>query len=125
MNTVRLDENVIPMVEYFNAKGLETVMSCEGHNSTNMSMFWVRFGESVTKENIFEFMRAHLVKGWYRGCGRFVERYITGEHTVITNLEYQAATIDAANADLKMWKELDLVSSLARNAEKLIAEENS
>lgn len=47
----KLDPSVVDMVRYFNAHGLPTRMSCEGHNKTNMSMFWIEFascvGESV------------------------------------------------------------------------------
>lgn len=43
----QLDPEVIPLVEYFNRVGLPTCMSCQGHNSTNMSMFWIEFDKKL------------------------------------------------------------------------------
>ena len=66
-----LDPLVIPMVDYFNRNGLKTCMSCQGHNKTNMSMFWIQFDESVTEDDILGFMREHLsAQGTFVSCGR-------------------------------------------------------
>ena len=46
-----LDPKVIPLVDFFNQRGLKTHMSCEGHNNTNISMFWIQFDKSVTEFN--------------------------------------------------------------------------
>ena len=35
-----LDSEVIPLVKFFNDNGLKTHMSCQGHNKTNMSMYY-------------------------------------------------------------------------------------
>lgn len=45
-----LDKRVIPLVRFFNENGLPTNMSCQGHNKTNMSMFWIEFDKTVTQE---------------------------------------------------------------------------
>lgn len=47
-----MDKFVIPLIEYFNANGLPTHMSCQGHNSTNMSMFWISFTDEVGVKDI-------------------------------------------------------------------------
>ena len=52
-----LDPAVIPLVKFFNDSGLKTYMSCQGHNQTNMSMFWIQFDKSVTEEDILGFMK--------------------------------------------------------------------
>ena len=48
------------MSSFFNENGLPTNMSCQGHNKTNMSMFWIEFDRMVTEDNIIRFMRSHL-----------------------------------------------------------------
>ena len=55
-----LDKRVIPLVRFFNENGLPTNMSCQGHNKTNMSMFWIEFDKTVTQDDIVKFMRNHL-----------------------------------------------------------------
>ena len=107
-----LDPLVIPIVNYFNSCGLPTVMSCQGHNKTNMSMFWVQFADSVTDEDIEAFMRCHLDwRGMFPTCGRFAKRmngffsvrdgqWKTEEHWC-----YFAATQKAAAEDLRRWQD--------------------
>ena len=46
-----LDPDVIQMVKFFNKNGHLTHMSCQGHNRTNMSMFWIEFYQSVTEND--------------------------------------------------------------------------
>lgn len=106
-----LDPLVIPMVEYFNKLGLKTCMSCQGHNKTNMSMFWIEFDKRVTEEDILNFMKKHLTfYGTFVSCGRFAKRVIgfynpksmewsKGEYWC-----YFAATPEAADADLQRWQ---------------------
>ena len=70
-----LDEKVIPLVQFFNANGLPTLMSCHGHNKTNLSMFWIEFDKTVTEADIVAFMRGHLNwVGMFCSCGRFAKR---------------------------------------------------
>ena len=108
MNCSDYDPLVIPMVEYFNSHGLKTIMSCQGHNQTNMSMFWIGFDKSVTEEDIIKFQRAYLdVNGNFCICGRMNKRYVVGENGVWTRFEYDAATVDAANKDLLRWMLID------------------
>jgi len=105
----QLDPLVIPMVEYFNQNGLRTRMSCQGHNETNMSMFWIEFDRSVTNDDIIEFQRKHTDKyGGFCCNGRFVIRILANTNGVGAGVEYSiqymAATIEAANDDLKRWR---------------------
>ncbi len=59
-----LDEKVISMVRFFNEHGLPTCMSCQGHNDTNMSLFWIQFHKSVTRDNILKIDFAKSVETW-------------------------------------------------------------
>lgn len=103
-----MDKNVIPLVKYFNENGLKTVMSCEGHNKTNMSMFWIEFDASVTEQDIINFQKRHLENHYYSfsSCGRFAERLFVAPK-IIKRWYYFAATKEAANQDLKNWKNDD------------------
>lgn len=107
-----LDPLVIPMVDYFNKSGLKTCMSCQGHNKTNMSMFWIEFDKSVTEEDILGFMKKHLTQqGTFISCGRFARRLIGFHNPKTTEWSkgeywcYFAATQEAADADLRKWKD--------------------
>lgn len=105
----QLDPEVIPLVEYFNRVGLPTCMSCQGHNSTNMSMFWIEFDKSVTEDDIVKFQRRHTDKhGGFCCNGRFVMRIIANTTGVGTGVgysyQYMAATIEAAKDDLNRWE---------------------
>ena len=107
-NCSNYDPLVIPMVEYFNSHGLKTIMSCQGHNQTNMSMFWIGFDSSVAEEDIIKFQRTHLdMNGNFCICGRMNKRYVACENGVWTRFEYDAATVDAANKDLLRWMRID------------------
>lgn len=64
-----LDSKVIPLVEFFNQRGLKTHMSCEGHNKTNMSMFWIQFDKSVSEDDLIQFMNNHSTTNKY---GKFL-----------------------------------------------------
>lgn len=106
-----LDSEVIPLVKFFNDNGLKTCMSCQGHNKTNMSMYWIQFHKSVTEEDILEFMRKHPGKyGSFFSNGRFAKRLMgfhsvpTGEWRKEESWNYFAATIEAANKDLERWQ---------------------
>lgn len=108
----QLDPGVLPLVEYFNAAGLSTCMSCQGHNSTNMSMFWISFDKSVTESDIVDFQRRHTDKyGAFCCNGRFVMRILANTTGVGSGVEhsyqYMAATIEAAMGDLERWKRGD------------------
>lgn len=105
-----LDKRVIPLVRFFNENGLPTCMSCQGHNRTNMSMFWIEFDKSVTQDDIMKFMRSHLNwVGNFCSCGRFAKRIIA--FTSVTDQSeavmecwcYFAATVEAADSDLYLW----------------------
>lgn len=106
-----LDPLVIPMVKFFNDSGLKTYMSCQGHNNTNMSMFWIQFDESVTEDDILNFMKTHLTYyGTFVSNGRFAKRIIGFYNARNTNWSkeefwcYFAATQEAADADLQKWQ---------------------
>ena len=106
-----LDPLVIPMVKFLNESGLKTIMSCQGHNKERMSMFWIEFDKSVTKEDIMNFMKRHLTQqGTFISCGRFAKRLICSynpKSTKWVNGEYWcyfAATQEAADADLREWQ---------------------
>ena len=108
----KLDPEVIPLVRYFNQVGLPTRMSCQGHNATKMSMFWVEFDKSVTNEDIINFQRKHTNEyGGFCSCGRFVIRILANTTGIGTGVEYSyqymAATIEAAMEDLKNWRDYD------------------
>ena len=105
-----LDPLVIPIVQFFNENGLKTIMSCQGHNRTNLSMFWVEFDKSVTAEDILHFMRNHLDwRGQFTSCGRFAKRVFGGYSVIDQTWQtteywcYFAATVEAANKDLSDW----------------------
>lgn len=106
-----MDKFVIPLIEYFNANGLPTYMSCQGHNSTNMSMFWISFTDEVGVKDIERFQRKHLDSfGQFCSCGRFAKRYVVCKNEPINRWEYYAATINAAMTDLSKWKSDDITS---------------
>ena len=105
-----LDKRVIPLVQFFNENGLPTCMSCQGHNKTNMSMFWIEFDKTVTQDDIVKFMRNHLNwMGNFCSCGRFAKRIIAftsvddQSEAVRECWCYFAATIDAADSDFYQW----------------------
>ena len=106
-----LDPAVIPLVKFFNDSGLKTYMSCQGHNQTNMSMFWIQFDKSVTEEDILGFMKKHSGKyGSFFSNGRFAKR-LMGFHSVPDGTwkkeeswNYFAATVEAANRDFLTWQ---------------------
>ena len=107
MISKQLDEEVIPLVEYFNKNGLETYMSCKGHNKTNMSLFWISFSNKINESDIISFMKKHL-NNYNNFCsnGRFVERvYVTQENTINKSWQYIAATIEVAQGDLLRWND--------------------
>lgn len=104
----QLDPEAIPLIEYFNRDGLPTCMSCQGHNSTNMSLFWIEFDKAVTKNDIVRFQRCHTDKhGGFCCNGRFVMRILANTTGVGTGVgysyQYIAATIEAAKEDLTHW----------------------
>ena len=100
-----IDNGVIPLVAYFNSQGLKTSMSCEGHNRTNMSMFWISFDDSVTEQDIIAFQMRHLRTRYnvFSSCGRFSQRVYVGGATVVHQWCYFAATKEAADTDLYNW----------------------
>lgn len=103
-----LDADVVPLVRFFNSVGLVTSMSCQGHNETNMSMFWIQFDKSVTEEDIIEFQRRHTNEyGGFCCNGRFVMRILANTTGIGSGVErtyqYMAATVKAAQGDLERW----------------------
>ena len=92
------DKACIPMVEFFNQEGLPTKMCCSGHGTINQSLFWISFTDTVTEEDIENFMLTHYTPLH----GRIAQRFLVGwkKHWF-----YCAATIEAANDDLKHLKE--------------------
>ena len=99
-----LDPDVIQMVKFFNKNGHLTHMSCQGHNRTNMSMFWIEFYQSVTENDIVSFQRKHLNRlGGFPSNGRFVLRLLANSKNVTHSWQYMAATQEAADADLHNW----------------------
>ncbi len=103
-----MDKYVIPLVNYFNSQGLKTKMSCEGHNKTNMSMFWISFIDSIQEQDIINFQKRHIDKHRnFCSCGRFAQRLYVGAMTNVKEWCYFAATIEAANEDLKRWQQDD------------------
>ena len=112
INYSELDPGVIPLVRYFNSVGLSTYMSCQGHNKTNMSMFWIQFHPLITQEEIIQFQKEHTNRiGGFSCNGRFVQRILantTGFGSGIHfSYQYMAATVEAAMEDLKHWEEQD------------------
>lgn len=112
ITTETFDPCVIPLVQLFNENGLKTSMSCQGHNNTNLSMFWISFAKEVTKNDIIHFMQKHLdLHGQFTSCGRFAKRIFGGysvEDRLWKTMEcwcYFAATIEAAEKDFSRWKD--------------------
>lgn len=100
-----MDEKVVPLVKYFNNCGLKTCMSCQGHNKTNQSMFWISFDPSTTEEDVILFQQLHLDRnGNFTSCGRFAKRLWVGKVAVVKQWHYFAATIEAAEEDLNRWR---------------------
>ena len=102
-----MDKKVIPLVEFFNQRGLKTCMSCEGHNKTNMSMFWIQFDKSVTEDDLIQFMNNHQFESkygkYFASCGRFALRIYPSPKEIVREWSYFAATHEAAEQDLKNW----------------------
>lgn len=105
-----LDPLVIPLVKFFNDEGLKTNMSCQGHNKTNMSMFWISFADEITTDDVLRFMQNHLNWcGQFVSYGRFAKRIFGGysvkDRTWKTTEHwcYFAATVEAADEDLLRW----------------------
>ena len=112
-----LDEKVKPLVRYFNEVGLRTKMSCQGHNKTNMSMFWIEFDSSVTNGDIVAFQRKHLNRlGGFSCNGRFTIRILASAKGIEYAITYMAATIEAAMGDLKQWNSDDQATGIRRAA---------
>ena len=121
---MKMDKYVIPLVEYFNNNSLKTWMSCQGHNTTNKSMYWISFNESITEQDIINFQMKHLQKpfqnypsGGFASNGYFAQRlFVDARNIPIKYWCYCAATIEAALDDLNRWELED------KNA--IVAQEN-
>lgn len=100
-----IDERALPLVKYFNSQGLTTEMSCQGHNNTNMSMFWISFNQFITEKDIINFQKRHLKTQYktFSSCGRFAQRLYIGGPTIIKQWHYFAANPLAAEEDLRQW----------------------
>ena len=104
MNVESLDPYTTLLVKFFNEQGLTTTMSCQGHNKTNQSMFWIQFDSSITTDDIIRFQRQHLNEyGNFCSCGRFVIRILAFSNDIRYTWEYMAATIEAASEDYRQW----------------------
>lgn len=100
----KLDPAVVPLIEYFNSVGLKTTMSCEGHNQTNKSMFWIEFSKSVTEEDIENFLnKLKEERGSSATCGCFAMRIFPGPKYTIRKWRYMAATKEAAQYDYNLF----------------------
>ncbi len=105
-----LDQKVVPMVKFFNENGLKTSRSCQGHNKTNVSMYWISFADEVIENDILRFMQNHLDwRGQFISCGRFAKRVFGGYSVIDQTWKttecwcYFAATVEAADEDLSRW----------------------
>ena len=97
---IGLDPAVIPLVNYFNSIGLNTHMSCEGHDQDNKSMFWIEFDKTVTEEDIEAFLiRLKEKYGSSATCGCFAMRIFPGPKYTMRRWRYMAATKEAARQD--------------------------
>lgn len=95
-----IDPGVVKMVDYFNSIGLKTHMSCEGHNKTNQSMFWIEFKKEITDEDIEKFLNELDMKyGSCALCGCFAQRIFIGPKYTMRRWRYMAATKEAAASD--------------------------
>lgn len=104
----KLDPNVQDLVRYFNEQGLTTIMSCQGHNDTYMSMLWVEFDKEITEEDILRFQNRHLNKyGCFVSCGCFAQRMYQCPKRPEIRWRYMAACQNAAKIDLDRWKKED------------------
>ena len=78
-------------------------MSCEGHNKTNMSMFWIQFDKSVTEDDLIQFMNNHQFESeygkYFASCGRFALRIYPSPKENAREWSY----FSAAEQDLKDW----------------------
>lgn len=110
----KIDPECLPLVEYFNRHGLTTAMSCQGHNNTNMSMYWIEFASGIGEKDIIRFQQEHMpgILGNFTSNGRFAMRlYMAldddGCIRPVKGWHYFAATVDAAFEDLEQWKSYD------------------
>jgi hypothetical protein len=98
-NQSGMDPAVLPLVNYFNSIGLKTHMSCEGHNKTNKSMFWIEFDKNVTEADVEAFLIQLKKKyGTFATCGCFAMRMFPGPKYTMRRWRYMAATHEAAYA---------------------------
>ena len=105
-----MDKDCVPIVKFFNDVGLKTSMCCQGHNLTNMSLFWVEFDKSITESDILKFMamfkRPFPIGKYFVSNGTFAERIILYKNGAVgKRWRYVAASSIAANDDLRRWKE--------------------
>jgi hypothetical protein len=98
---IQLEPAVIPLVDYFNSVGLKTIMSCEGHNNTNMSMFWIDFSTKVTDDDIKNFLFGLNEKyGSAATFGKFAKAISVGRNNEVHfRWRYMAATKNSAACD--------------------------
>lgn len=100
-----LDPEVVPMVQFFNENGLVTRMSCQGHNQTDMSLFWIEFDPSINELDIMRFQEKFLNwQGNFCSNGSFAQIAYVGDGEPHRCWKYIAASSVAANDDLSEWK---------------------
>lgn len=100
-----IDPEVVPMVQFFNENGLVTSMSCQGHNQTNMSLFWIEFDPSITEQDIVRFQSEFLNwQGNFCSNGSFAQVAYVCDKEIHRRWKYIAASSVAANDDLNEWK---------------------
>ena len=106
-----IEPHALPLVEYFNEKGLTTCMSCEGHSRPYQTIFWVSFTDDISEEQIIEFQKAHSMKSSYGeyfcSYGRFAMRTFLAFGKICHSWNYFASDWASAYADLEEWKKID------------------
>ena len=110
----KIDPECLPLVEYFNRHGLTTAMSCQGHNNTNMSMYWIDLPQALVKKTLSGSSRSICLAYWVilhptggLPCACIWLWMITDAYVLLKGWHYFAATVDAAFEDLEQWKSYD------------------
>ena len=80
INYSQLDPKCIPLVKFFNAIGLKTIMCCEGHSNRSVHKFWIEFSKEITDEDIYNFMEK--VNPTYYSCKKSEEQLIGQFHKI-------------------------------------------
>ncbi len=114
----KLDPKCVEMVKFFNSHGLPTDMSCQGHDTTEQSLYWISFDETVHTMEVVTFQSHYLnERGNFCAHGHFCKRlYLATEGelercgrkgTAYWCWEYVVGSPEAAKADLEAWLNMD------------------